>query len=844
MNEVLGRLVADGKGARAGGVLLIALGVFCTMSLLSYSPQDYPNSSVDPAECSNWGGRVGAYLAYGSLTGIGFSAYIMPLLAFLWGWNRLRQHSAGQTALRSLGIVGMALLFSIGMGLPTYAPHWAFKLGGWFGTEISNSLLIPYGGRIGSAVMLGALFIAALVVGTDLDLRRVWALAIRGLDQLRYLGKRLGAIPGIAIAWCLGNWREWRLRRAERAAAKAVETAVAVESLSNETAVAKVETEVETEKAEPEKPVATIRLRDNGKVSAAGEASEQGLDEAAAKEPDTKSVPAPNAVKETPTIPLTPIGGAVVVQEPKRPVKDKETVPDSALAPKRKTATPAKAAPAKPTSGPKGKGRYRMPTVKLLDPVPEAGGEVDREALLTNAGMLEEALQNFDVSGKIVEVSPGPVVTRYEVEPASGVKVGRIVALSDDLARVMSAQGIRIQAPVPGKAVVGIEIANHRRETVYLREMVESKLFRKAESKLTMVLGKTIDGEPYVADLTKMPHLLVAGATGAGKSVCINCLISSILFKATPDEVRCLMIDPKVVELTMYNDIPHLLVPVITEPKKASEALKWAVAEMEVRYQKLARIGVRNLADYNNKLVKVNAEAEADGLEPEKPMPYIVVFIDEFADLMLTAPADVETSLMSLAQKSRAVGIHIILATQRPSVNVITGVIKANFPSRIAFQVASKTDSRTILDCNGAERLLGRGDMLFLPGGQGEPIRVHGAFITGEETDRLVEEIKAIGYEAEEVAVFGDHADINAEIAGRDELFDEAVQVVVENQQASTSFLQRRMKVGYSRAARLMDELEHAGIVGPAEGAKPRQIYVEPEEVGLGPAAKRGMAQG
>ena len=287
------------------------------------------------------------------------------------------------------------------------------------------------------------------------------------------------------------------------------------------------------------------------------------------------------------------------------------------------------------------------------------------------------------------------------------------------------------------------------------------------------------------------------------------------------------MVDPKVVELTMYNDIPHLLVPVITEPKKASDALKWAVAEMEIRYQKLAKLGVRNLADYNTKLERINSEKQDDESDPEKAMPQIVIVIDEFADLMLTAPADVETSLMGLAQKSRAVGIHIILATQRPSVNVITGVIKANFPSRIAFQVASKTDSRTILDMNGAESLLGRGDMLFLPGGQGEAIRIHGAFLSGEETEHMVEDIKKSGYQAEEVDVFSDNSGFGSGEESQDELFDEAMKIVIEAQQASTSYLQRRMKVGYSRAARLMDELEHAGVVGRADGAKPRQIYVE-----------------
>ena len=463
----------------------------------------------------------------------------------------------------------------------------------------------------------------------------------------------------------------------------------------------------------------------------------------------------------------------------------------------------------------------------VLDQVPDVRPGGGNEKLRENARTLEEALNDFDIAGKVVEVSPGPVVTRYEVEPAAGVKVNRIVALSDDLARVMRARGIRIQAPVPGKSVVGVEIANQERDTVCLREIVESRAFQKAESKLTMALGKTIAGEPFVTDLTRMPHLLVAGATGSGKSVCINSLISSILFKTTPEEVRLLMVDPKVVELNVYNDIPHLLVPVITEPRKAAEALKWTVAEMERRYLKLAARGVRNISDYNRKL-EVGARAlQEEGAEPETPMPLIVIIIDEFADLMLTAPADVETLLMGLAQKSRAVGIHIILATQRPSVNVVTGVIKANFPSRIAFQVASKTDSRTILDFNGAERLLGMGDMLFLPGGQGEPVRIHGAFVSGEETDSLVEAIKSSGYQTEEVAVFSEHGDINAAASARDELFEEAVRLTLEHRQASTSFLQRRMKVGYSRAARLMDQLEMAGIVGPAEGAKPRQILVD-----------------
>ena len=378
--------------------------------------------------------------------------------------------------------------------------------------------------------------------------------------------------------------------------------------------------------------------------------------------------------------------------------------------------------------------------------------------------------------------------------------------------------------------MVGVEIANQERETVYLREILEDEVFSRSDSKLVMGLGKTISGEPCAADLGQnAPSIGRRCYRGRQERVPEQPDLQHPL-QGYAGRSALIMVDPKVVELMMYNGIPHLMVPVITEPKRAAEALKWTVAQMEDRYQKLAKLGVRNLSDYNAKLARVQAEAEEDGVEPEKPLPYIVIVIDEFADLMLTAPADVETSLMGLAQKSRAVGIHIILATQRPSVNVITGVIKANFPSRIAFQVASKTDSRTILDLNGAERLLGMGDMLFLPSGQGEPIRVHGAFISGEETERLVEALKEGQYEVEEVAVFSEQVDINAGPNMRDDLFDEAVRLICEHQQASTSFLQRRLKVGYSRAARLMDELEAAGIVGPIKGAKPRQILVESAE--------------
>ena len=752
MSEFLHYMPKGKQRPQALGVLLLGLGAFLLICLVSHSPLDPPNASRSMAENLNWGGWIGAYTSYGAFAGMGWAAYVWPMLLLLWGWNRVRCQPLALAVYRSVALLLMAILLSVATGLPDYSPHTAYALGGMLGTQLSLDLLIPYLGRMGSAVLLSALFVVAVILTPDLN----WRL-------LAWMG------AGAAVVWrWLGRLRLPRLAVKSKAAKRGGDVGAAWPEIGAEPRV---------EDAAPWKPM---------------------------------------------------VENAVQVQEPARAErrkrqKKKEPAVEDAPAPvhKQEQAEPVR----KPAEG-----RYEVPSTNLLDEVPANRSGVSKETLQENAKLLEDALGNFDVACQVVKVSPGPVVTRYEVEPAPGVKVNRIAALSDDLARVMSAKGIRIQAPVPGKSVVGVEIANQERETVYLREILEDEVFSRSDSKLVMALGKTISGEPCAADLAKMPHLLVAGATGAGKSVCLNSLICSILFKATPEEVRFIMVDPKVVELMMYNDIPHLLVPVITEPKKAAQALKWAVAEMEARYQKLAKLGVRNLADYNAKLVRVQAEAAEDGVEPEKPLANIVIVIDEFADLMLTAPADVETSLMGLAQKSRAVGIHIILATQRPSVNVITGVIKANFPSRIAFQVASKTDSRTILDLNGAERLLGMGDMLFLPSGQGEPIRVHGAFISGEETERLVEALKESEYEAEEVAVFSEQVDINAVADARDDLFDDAVRLVAEHRQASTSFLQRRLKVGYSRAARLMDELEAAGIVGPIVGAKPREILVESAE--------------
>jgi S-DNA-T family DNA segregation ATPase FtsK/SpoIIIE len=488
---------------------------------------------------------------------------------------------------------------------------------------------------------------------------------------------------------------------------------------------------------------------------------------------------------------------------------------------------------------------FELPPLSLLDAEVEKRQKIDRDSLIMNAKILEKKLLDYGVEGKVVEVRPGPVITVYEFEPAPGVKVSRIVSLADDLALALSAVTIRIVAPIPGKSVVGIEVPNTHRETVYLKEIIDSEAFRNSKSKLTFAVGKDISGEPFVIDLARLPHLLIAGSTGSGKSVSINSMICSILFKATPEEVRFLMIDPKMLELSDYDGIPHLLLPVVTNPKKAASALKWLVDEMERRYTVLAEKAVRNIEHYHQKLEKEEKERgrvykrKGDSLEGEEEpspeemerLPYIVVVIDELADLMMISSREVEESITRLAQMARAVGIHLILATQRPSVDVLTGIIKANFPARISFQVTSKVDSRTILDTIGAEHLLGSGDMLFLPPGSSKLVRIHGAYVSSAEIKRIVEFLKKQGspsYESsillEEKREKGGQGEEEEEY---DEKYDEAVAFVAETGQASISLIQRRFRIGYNRAARIIEKMEEEGIVGPSDGIKPREVLIK-----------------
>ncbi len=472
-------------------------------------------------------------------------------------------------------------------------------------------------------------------------------------------------------------------------------------------------------------------------------------------------------------------------------------------------------------------GSYTLPPTSLLDPA-KAESKIDERELMDSARLLEEKCREFSVDGSVVQIHPGPVVTTFELKPDAGVKYSKVTGLADDLCLAMQAESVLIDR-IPGKATVGIQIPNPNREAISLRELLESDAYTRSASKLTFALGKTIHGEPYMADLATMPHLLIAGSTGTGKSVGLNAMLTGILYRATPDDVRMIMVDPKRLELGMYEDIPHLMTPVVVEPKKAANALRWAVREMEERYKTLAAYGVRNIEQFNRNVRASleSGEPPREG-EPSRPLPFIVVVVDELADLMMVAGNEVEESICRLAQMARAVGIHLILATQRPSVDVITGLIKANLPSRISFRVSSKIDSRTILDSNGAEQLLGKGDMLFLPPASSRHIRLHGPYISEQESARLASFLRKQGKPVYDESITEEDAKAgpNGIELDKDELYDEAARIVVQTGQASISYLQRKMRIGFSRAARLVDMMEAEGLVSGATGGKPREVLV------------------
>jgi len=755
------------------GVALFAAALIWIIALVTYEPSDpvwffSAGAHADPA---NFAGRVGAFLAELSFQLFGYASYAIPAVLVLVGWHSFwcRDLDAPYTKAVGAGLFFFctSALVSLVFGTIDVSGK-AFRAGGYVGEWLAHEAA-SYLNRTGSAIVILTLLFLAVILSTQFSFGRFFS--------------ALFGVVGSAAARGLTALREWREERRRERQRREV--------IAKHTKKGAPPPVV----AAPEPAAARARKRDAREAEKAPEPAEAAS--ASAASPFRAFAP-PKPPKVT--APLPPAAPAL-------PLAD---------------SGPSLQAPAE-----RRKGDYSLPPLALLD-APKVERKIDERELMDGARLLEEKCREFSVEGSVVQIHPGPVVTTFEFKPDAGVKYAKITGLADDLCLAMQAESVLIDR-IPGKSTVGIQIPNHNREQISLRELLESDVYRRSASKLTIALGKTIHGEPYVADLATMPHLLIAGSTGAGKSVGINGMLTSILYRATPDDVKMIMVDPKRLELGMYEDIPHLLTPVVVDPKQAANALRWAVREMEERYKTLAAEGVRNIEQYNRNIQHAIAEKREpkDGQE-FKTLPFIVVIIDELADLMMVAGNEVEESIARLAQMARAVGIHLILATQRPSVDVITGLIKANLPSRIAFRVASKIDSRTILDGNGAEQLLGKGDMLFLPPASSRFTRLHGAYISEQESARLASYLRKQGKPSYDASITAEEKTAAEAIdMEKDDLYDEAARIIVQSGQPSISYLQRRLRIGFSRAARLVDMMEMEGLVSPSVGGKPREVLVD-----------------
>ncbi len=740
----------------SGAMILLA-------SLVSFIPEDlswYTSQPNIPAK--NLIRIVGAYVAGSLFFIIGYSAFFIVLFLFFWSWNKF---SSRNLSFSFAKFVSFSVLFSVlGALFAMTGPQSSaerFERGGLIGLVFSN-FLIQYLGRTGSYIILFALGTMTLIlIGEFLVSPFIFRIVEQVKDFLIVARKKIFAKKQKIV-----NVKPVVAKKAQQPTPELNKEERIRELIKRSAAVKEIDDE-----ESPSKPD-----KDNEKIEA--------------KKPENKIE-------------------AKGIKEEQKPAPAK---PQIRIAnPEEKTGKPALE-----NEKPKIVGEYHIPPLDLLETSPVVSSKKMQEDLVSGAKVLEETLSDFGVSARVADIERGPVITRYELEPAPGVKVQKITTLSDDIALAMRAQTVRIVAPIPGKNRVGIEVPNGATSAVYLKDVLIQSKFRGSSQQLMLALGKDISGKPMVADLSEMPHLLIAGTTGAGKTVCVNSIIMSMLFNASPDEVKFLMVDPKMVELTQYNALPHSLCPVVTDPKKVSAALNWVVGEMESRYSQLAKSGVRNIKGYHAKGHK---------------MPYIVIIIDELADLMQVSAKTIESAITRLAQLSRAVGIHLILATQRPSVDVITGVIKANFPARISFKVASKVDSRTVLDMNGAENLLGKGDMLFMKPGDPKPTRGQCGFVSDSEIQKVIDFIKTQQDPTYDDTILKQQPGSAGGAEGeKDELYDEAVKLVIETNQASVSILQRRMRLGYTRAARLIDLMEQNGIVGPYCGSKPRDILVDREE--------------
>jgi len=773
--SALSRRLSEFTGVALFAVTLIWLG-----ALVSYTPTDpvWFFNNVTAPDVANFAGRVGAFMAEASFQVLGYSAYFIPVVLAVIGWHSFwcRALDAAYTKLVGAGLFFFcsAALLSLAFSVFDDAGR-PFKAGGVIGEVVATGLS-TYLNRTGATILLLTLVALSVVLATQFSFGRATTVAASAVRE-----------QSTGIFARLRTWREERRREKER------------QQIVNK----------HVQKAGHDKApeIATKAAGAAASLKAARQslrpsADEEDDDEVLTPTPAARGLAArPPAIRRsspTPVTPSLPLGERDV---PKAPVERR-------------------------------KGDYVMPPLSLLDAAKEAH-KIDERELMEAAKLLEEKCREFSVEGSVVQIHPGPVVTTYEFKPDAGVKYSRITSLAEDLCLAMRAESILIDR-IPGKSTVGIQIPNATREGISLRELLESDTYTRSASRLTMALGKTINGEPMVSDLATMPHLLIAGSTGAGKSVSVNAMLTSVLFRATPEEVRFIMIDPKRLELGMYEDIPHLMTPVVVDPKQAANALRWAVREMEDRYKILAKQGVRNIEQYNRNVKAMLAElkesqkeaAEAEVGEPLKTLPFIVVIIDELADLMMVASKEVEESIARLAQMARAVGIHLILATQRPSVDVITGLIKANLPARIAFRVASKIDSRTILDGNGAEQLLGKGDMLYLPPASSRFVRIHGPYISEQETARLCSFLRKQGKPVYDASITAEEKTADKIEFEKDDLYDEAARIVVSSGQASISYLQRRLRIGFSRAARLIDMMEMDGVVSAATNGK-REVLVD-----------------
>lgn len=776
------------------GVVFLGCGVFFALCLVSYDPAD-PALSVTSSvkQINNFCGIIGAYTADILFDIFGISAYVLCALFFLLSWMQFTKKDISLNWREALSYSFMVISAAAILHLKFKAIRFhgqSIEAGGMLGGMLGE-VLFRWLGLAGAYLTAGVLFILCLIYATHISVLTLASYAKKlALICIEEMATRARIYFERSKKWAWANvpiiWLTIKKFFIEKFSKK-------------------------------EPKIASVQGR--------------------AKRPAGVSIPQPDLSgalsKGTATVPvLTPPPANVVAPSA------------SAEGPKIFERADTKHKPVKDSQLEltRMSENYMFPQVSLLDSPEQRIVEIDELALKKNSVLLEKKLKDYGVDGRVTEIHPGPVITMYEYEPAPGVKVVKIVNLEDDLSVTMGGRSVRIVPHLPGKAAIGIEIPNNERETVWLKEIINDQKFKRSGSRLTMALGKNIEGQPIVTDLSKMPHLLVAGATGSGKSVAINTMIVSMLYKSTPAEVRLILIDPKMLELPIYDGIPHLLLPVVTKPRKAVLALQWAVGEMERRYNVLADAGVRNIAGYNDKIEKgglkiVSMEEAAKITEADKEavchtgkLPYIVTIIDELADLMMVASKEMEESITRLAQMARAAGIHLILATQRPSVDVITGLIKANFPARIAFKVSGGHDSRTIIDTVGAEKLLGMGDMLFMPPNTSDILRLHGALVTEAEINRVVSHIKEQGkpvYDesitAEKPAAEGADGMIDGEY---DELYDSAVKLVSETKQASISMIQRRFRIGYNRAARLIEKMEAEGVVGPADGAKPREVLV------------------